>query len=157
MMGISGGSMNALLTAGARMEQASMQGRVANNVRANANILRAEIKQDAGRGASVEKKENALKEMEEKADAVENTQFSSLSEVRKSVEQAAEINRQEAKEEAKKAEKKQEEKAKEKKAEETKEEKALSEKGVNEESSGEKVNEVQGTEKTSVDHVDVLL
>ena len=153
MMGISGGSMNALLTAGARMEQASMQGRVANNVRANANILRAEIKQDAGRGASVEKKENALKEMEEKADAVENTQFSSLSEVRKSVEQAAEINRQEAKEEAKK----QEEKAKEKKAEETKEEKALSEKGVNEKSSGEKVNEVQGTEKTSVDHVDVLL
>lgn len=95
--------------------------------------------------------------MEEKADAVENTQFSSLSEVRKSVEQAAEINRQEAKEEAKKAEKKQEEKAKEKKAEETKEEKALSEKGVNEKSSGEKVNEVQGTEKTSVDHVDVLL
>ena len=68
MMGISGGSMNALLTAGARMEQASMQGRVANNVRANANILRAEIKQDAGRGASVEKKENALKEMEEKGE-----------------------------------------------------------------------------------------
>ena len=66
MMGISGGSMNALLTAGARMEQASMQGRVANNVRANANILRAEIKQDAGRGASVEKKENALKEREKR-------------------------------------------------------------------------------------------
>lgn len=147
MMGISRGSMNALLTAGSRMEQASMQGRVANNVRANANILRSEIKQDAGRGASVEKKENALKEMEEKADAVENTQFSSLSEVRKSVEQAAEINRQEAKEEAKKAEKKQEEKA-----EETKEEKAANDKALD-----ETVNEVQETEKTSVDHVDVLL
>lgn len=152
MMGISGGSMNALLTAGARMEQASLQGRVADNVRGNANILRSEIRQDAGRGASVEKKEKALKEMEKQADEVENAQFSSLSEVKKSVEQAAETNRQEAKEEAKKAEKKQEEKAKEKKAEEAKEEKGLSEK-----TSGEKVNEVQETEKTSVEHVDVLL
>ncbi len=152
MMGISGGSMNALLTAGARMEQASMQGRVANNVRANANILRSEIKQDAGRGASVEKKEKALEEMEKQADAVESTQFSSLSEVKKSVEQAAEINRQEAKEEAKKAEKKQEEKAKEKKAEETKEEKVTNDKALD-----ETVNEVQETEKISVEHVDVLL
>ncbi len=152
MMGISGGSMNALLTAGARMEQASMQGRAANNVRANANILRSEIKQDAGRGASVEKKEKALEEMEKQADAVESTQFSSLSEVKKSVEQAAEINRQEAKEEAKKAEKKQEEKAKEKKAEETKEEKVTNDKALD-----ETVNEVQETEKISVEHVDVLL
>ena len=150
MMGISGGSMNALLTAGARMEQASMQGRVANNVRAN--ILRSEIKQDAGRGASVEKKEKALEEMEKQADAVESTQFSSLSEVKKSVEQAAEINRQDAKEEAKKAEKKQEEKAKEKKAEETKEEKVTNDKALD-----ETVNEVQETEKISVEHVDVLL
>lgn len=152
MMGISGGSMNALLTAGARMEQASMQGRVANNVRANANILRSEIKQDAGRGANVEKKEKALEEMEKQADAVESTQFSSLSEVKKSVEQAAEINRQEAKEEAKKAEKKQEEKAKEKKVEETKEEKVTNDKALD-----ETVNEVQETEKISVEHVDVLL
>lgn len=152
MMGISGGSMNALLTAGTRMEQASLQGRVSDNLRANANILRAEIKQDAGRGASVEKKKKALQEMEKQADTVESAQFSSLSEVRKSVEQVAEINRQEAKEEAKKAEKKQEEKANEKKAEETKEEKGLSDK-----ESDEKVNEVQETEKTSVQHVDVLL
>lgn len=148
MMGISSGSMNALLTANSRMDQASLQGRVADNLRGNANILRSEIKQDSGRGASVEKKEEVLKKVEEQADSAENTQFSSLSEVRKSVQQAAEINKQEAKEEAKKAEKKQEEKTKEKQKADKKETEKEEEK---------KVTDVEETEKSSETHVDVLL
>lgn len=70
--GLSGGSMQAILSADSTMTQVKAQGVARAQVKGRAEILRSEIKQDGARGANVEKKQEQLAEIEARAQKLEN-------------------------------------------------------------------------------------
>ena len=70
--GLSGGSMQAILSADSAMSQVKAQGAARSQMKGKAEVLKAEIKQDGARGANVEKKQEQLAEIEARAQKLEN-------------------------------------------------------------------------------------
>ena len=95
--GLSQASMTAMISADTSIKQAKVQGSVATGMEGRAGVLEAEIKQDAGRGASVEKKKEELADVTQKAQAATASQMNTLAEASKAMEKAAEAERTEQK------------------------------------------------------------
>lgn len=70
--GVSNGSMQAILSADSAMTQVKAQGKARAQVKGEAKVLKAEIKQDGARGVNVEKKQEQLAEMETREQKLEN-------------------------------------------------------------------------------------
>ncbi len=87
--GMSKDSMQAMISAESAMKQAKVQGSVATKMEGRAGILKAEIKQDAARGGDVEKKQKELAEVEQKAQAADAAQLTTLAQANQEMEGAA--------------------------------------------------------------------
>lgn len=87
--GLSKDSMQAMISAESAMKQAKVQGSVATKMEGRAGILKAEIKQDAARGGDVEKKQKELAEVEQKAQAADAAQLTTLAQANQEMEGAA--------------------------------------------------------------------
>lgn len=94
--GLSGASMKAMISADASMKQAQVSGSVATQMNGRAGVLEAEIKQDAGRGASVEKKKEELANVQKKAQEAVSSQMSELASANKKIEEAQEADEAES-------------------------------------------------------------
>lgn len=99
--GMSSASMQAIISADASMDQVKVQGAVKSQMEGKAGVLKAEIKQDAGRG-DVEKKKEELAAIEAKAQDIEASQMSAISDINKKLEEAAKEDQKTAKTEDKK-------------------------------------------------------
>lgn len=88
--GMSSASMEAIISADGIMSQVQTQSSVKTGIQGKADVLAAEIKQDAGRGASTEKKEAELADLEEKAANVEGQQMRFISDINTKLEEAQE-------------------------------------------------------------------
>lgn len=86
--GLSTASMTAMISANGSIKQAKVQGSVAAQMEGKAAVLKAEIKQDAGRG--VEKKKEELADVEQKAQTATEASISTLADANKTVKEAAE-------------------------------------------------------------------
>lgn len=105
--GLSQASMQAMISADSSMKQAKVQGRMATQMEGNAGVLESEIKMDKGRGASTEKKEEKLADLQAKAQAATEAQVSTLADANKKMKEAAKADQKVSKTEDKdKAEKK---------------------------------------------------
>ena len=82
-------SMQAMISAESAMKQAKVQGSVATKMEGRAGILKAEIKQDAARGGDVEKKQKELAEVEQKAQAADAAQLTTLAQANQELEGVA--------------------------------------------------------------------
>lgn len=89
--GLSTASMTAMISADGSIKQAKVQGSVAAQMEGKAAVLKAEIKQDAGRG--VEKKKEELADVEQKAQTATEASISTLADANKTVKEAAEKER----------------------------------------------------------------
>lgn len=89
--GLSTASMTAMISADGSVKQAKVQGSVAAQMEGKAAVLKAEIKQDAGRG--VEKKKEELADVEQKAQTATEASISTLADANKTVKEAAEKER----------------------------------------------------------------
>lgn len=98
--GMSSASMQAIISADASMDQVKVQGAVKSQMEGKAGVLKAEIKQDAGRG-DVEKKKEELAAVEAKAQDIEASQMSAISDINKKLEEAAKEDQKAAKTEGK--------------------------------------------------------
>ena len=87
--GLSQASMQAMISADSSMKQAKVQGSMATQMEGKAGVLESEIKMDKGRGASTEKKEEELADLQEKAQAATAAQVSTLADANKKMEVAA--------------------------------------------------------------------
>lgn len=94
--GLSAAGMTAMISADGFIKQAKVQGSVAAQMEGKANVLKVEIKLDAGRGVSVEKKKEELAEVEQKAQTAATASISTLADANKTVEEAAEKENKEA-------------------------------------------------------------
>lgn len=86
--GLSQAAVQAMISADFSMKQAKVQGSTAAQMEGRAGVLQSEIRQDAGKGSS-EKKEEELADLQAKAQSAAASQMSVLSDVKKSVEEAA--------------------------------------------------------------------
>jgi len=86
--GFSQASMTAMISADTSIKQAKVQGSVASQMEGKANVLKAEIKQDAGRGVSVEKKKEELADMESRAQAAQTASMFTLADANNTVKEA---------------------------------------------------------------------
>ena len=86
--GLSQAGMQAMISADFSMKQAKVQGGMATQMERRASVLESEIKQDAGK-SDTEKKKEELAELEAKSQSATAAQMSTLSEVNKSVREAA--------------------------------------------------------------------
>lgn len=71
-VGMSGGSMQTILSADSAMTQVKAQGKARAQVKGETKVLKAEIRQDGARGANVEKKQEQLEKTEARAQNLEN-------------------------------------------------------------------------------------
>lgn len=85
--GLSQASMHAMLSADAFTKQAQVRGNVATRMEGRAGVLKAEIKQDAGR--NTEAKEAELADTEQKAVSAVASQMNTLANANQTVEEAA--------------------------------------------------------------------
>lgn len=92
--GLSQASMQAMISADSSMKQAQVQGSMATQMEGKAGVLESEIKMDKGRGASTEKKEEELADLQAKAQAATVAQVSTLAEAGKKMEEAAKADSQ---------------------------------------------------------------
>jgi hypothetical protein len=95
--GLSGASMKAMISADASMKQAQVFDGVAVQMDGRAGVLEAEIKQDAGRGASAEKKKEELADVQKKSQEAVSSQMSELASANKKIEEAQEADEAEGK------------------------------------------------------------
>lgn len=95
--GLSQASMQAMISADSSMKQAKVQGSMATQMEGKAGVLESEIKMDKGRGASTEKKEEELADLQAKAQAATAAQVSTLADANKKMEEAAAAERTEKK------------------------------------------------------------
>ena len=95
--GLSQASMQAMISADSSMKQAKVQGSMATQIEGKAGVLESEIKMDKGRGASTEKKEEELADLQAKAQAATAAQVSTLADANKKMEEAAAAERTEKK------------------------------------------------------------
>lgn len=89
--GMSGATMEALISADVSMGQVQVQAGVKSSLEGRAGVLKAEIKQDTalGVGVNTEAKEAALADIEDKVDDVTSAQMSALSDINGKLEEAA--------------------------------------------------------------------
>lgn len=87
--GLSQASMQAMISADSSLKQAKVQGSTATQMEGNARVLESEIKMDKGRGASTEKKEEELADLQAKAQATTEAQISNLVDANKVMEKAS--------------------------------------------------------------------
>ena len=88
-IGLSQASMQAMISADYSMKQAKVQGSMATQMEGKAGVLESEIRMDKGRGASTEKKEEELADLQAKAQAATAAQVSTLADANKKMEEAA--------------------------------------------------------------------
>lgn len=95
-VGMSAGSMEALLSADASMKQADVHGSIATKMENRAGVLETEIKLDVGRGGSsnIEFKEEELAKTKSLADQATASQMESLAEANATVQEAAREEKQ---------------------------------------------------------------
>ncbi len=86
--GMSQASMQAMISADVSMKQAQVQGSVATQLEGKASILESEIKMDGSRGASVEKKEEELADIQQNAQQATAGQMSALAEANQAMKEA---------------------------------------------------------------------
>ncbi len=91
--GLSKAGMTAMISADTSIKQAKAQGGVAAGMKGRAGVLEAEIKQDAGRGADVEKKKEELADVTQKAENATASQMNTLTEANKAMKKAATAER----------------------------------------------------------------
>lgn len=82
-------AMTAMISADCSMKQAKVQGSTVAQMEGRAGVLESEIKMDKGRGASTEKKEEELADLQAKAQAAMAAQVSTLAEAGEVMEEAA--------------------------------------------------------------------
>lgn len=87
--GMSQNGMRAMVSADSSMEHARRQGTVVSRIEGGIGILKAEIKQDAGRDIEVERKQQELARMEERARRASEAQFSILGDAHQTMKEAA--------------------------------------------------------------------
>ena len=87
--GLSQASMQAMISADFSMKQAKVQGSMATQMEGKVGVLESEIKMDKGRGASTERKEEGLADLQAKAQAATAAQVSTLADAGKVMEEAA--------------------------------------------------------------------
>ena len=90
-----------MISADSSMKQAKVQGSMATQMEGKAGVLESEIKMDKGRGASTEKKEEELADLQAKAQAVTAAQVSTLADANKKMEEAAKADQKVSKTEDK--------------------------------------------------------
>ncbi len=86
--GLSQGSMKAMISADSSMKQAEVQGNVSAGMEGRARVLKAEIKQDEGRGSSTEAKKEELARTEQAAMQAEASQINTLGKANAAMEEA---------------------------------------------------------------------
>lgn len=89
--GMSQNGMRAMVSADSSMEHARRQGTVVSRIEGGIGILKAEIKQDAGRDIEVERKQQELARMEERARRASEAQFSILGDAHQTMKEAAKM------------------------------------------------------------------
>lgn len=94
--GFSKGSMQALVSADAAVEQARVQGSVSDRMEGRAGVLEIEIKLDKDRGGQAERKEAELAEVKEKALQAESAQLGTLKEAQETLKEAGKEERETA-------------------------------------------------------------
>ncbi len=94
--GMSGSSMQAIISADTSMDQVLVQDSVKTGLEGRIQVLKAEINQDGGTGVSSEKKEAELTVLQDKAADVEKEQMGALSDVQEGLHRAEEEARRSA-------------------------------------------------------------
>ena len=92
--GLSQASMTAIISADSAMAQAQVQGSVATKMEGRVGVLESEIKLDSARGGNVEKKQEELAEVEQKAIEAQSAQMDTLADANKKLEVAAKADQQ---------------------------------------------------------------
>ena len=87
--GLSQASMTAMISADRAIKQARVQGSVATKMEGRSGVLQSEIKMDQAIGGNTQKKEEELAEVEQKAQAAASSQFSTLADANRTMEEAA--------------------------------------------------------------------
>ncbi|MDE7321414.1 MAG: FlxA-like family protein [Lachnospiraceae bacterium] len=85
--GLSQASMTAMISADNSIKQAKIQGSVATSMEGRAGVLKSEIKNS--HGGSVEKKQEELADVEQKAQAATSSQLSTLADASKAMEEVS--------------------------------------------------------------------
>ena len=96
-MAISNVMTKSLLSASSAMKQVRAQEGIKKQMEGKAGVLKAEIKQDSGRGGDTDKKEEELAVMEKKATDIGNMQMNQLSEMNKNMNEASKADAEEQK------------------------------------------------------------
>lgn len=91
-IGLSQVAATVMISADSAMRLAKVQGEVAGRMEGKAGVLETEIKLDKGRGASVERKEEELAELQAKAQSATDAQISTLADADKTMREAAEAD-----------------------------------------------------------------
>ena len=91
-IGLSAGSMEAMISADTSMKQADVHGSVASAMEGRAHVLEAEIKQDSAMGAAPGGKQEQLAEAEAKANEATSAQMGALAQANKAAEKANEAD-----------------------------------------------------------------
>ena len=86
--GLSDANMKAMISADASMKMSDVQGSVSASLERIANVIRGEIKQDSERGVSVDKKEQELADIEQRALNATKSQMKELKGAHDSVKDA---------------------------------------------------------------------
>ena len=81
--------MTAMISADSAIKQAKVQGSVATKMEGRSGVLQSEIKMDQAIGGNTQKKEEELAEVEQKAQAAVSSQFSTLADANRTMEEAA--------------------------------------------------------------------
>ena len=87
--GISKAGMKAMFSADSAMNQAQVQGSVATDMEGRAGILEGEIRMDVARGGDVQKKQEELAKVQQKAQQATTSQVSNLAEANQTLKEAA--------------------------------------------------------------------
>lgn len=90
--GLSQASMQSIILADSSIKQAKVQGSIKKQMEGKTDVLESEINMDKGRGASTEKKEEELADLQSKVQEVTETQISTLAEAGKKMEEAINVD-----------------------------------------------------------------
>ena len=96
-MAISNVMTRSLLSAGSAMKQVRAQESIKKQMEGKAAVLKAEIKQDSGRGGDTAQKEEELAVMEKKATDIGNMQMNQMAEMNKNMNEASKADAEEQK------------------------------------------------------------